>query len=45
MGSVDVCVEFQSAENFPANTAAYALILHNRVINYAPLTSVVQRLV
>jgi len=31
-GSVDVRLEFRSKNNFPANTTAYCLILHDRVI-------------
>ena len=30
--SVDVRLEFESAENFPAETAAYCLIIHDRII-------------
>lgn len=31
-GTVDVRLEFRSQNNFPANTTAYCLILHDRVI-------------
>lgn len=35
---VDVKVELQSKENFPPNTAAHCLLLHDRVIEYNPIT-------
>lgn len=44
-GPVDLRIEFDALENFPANTAAYALILHDRIINYSPFTGIVQRVV
>ena len=31
-GSVDIRLEFKAKENFPAQTAAYCLILHDRVL-------------
>ncbi|XP_015123466.1 uncharacterized protein LOC107045650 [Diachasma alloeum] len=31
-GPVDIRLEFESANNFPAQTAAYCLILHDRII-------------
>lgn len=42
-GPIDVRVEFEASTNFPPLTAAYALVLHDRVINYSPLTNIVQR--
>lgn len=36
-GPVDVRLEFESHENFPAETTAYCLILHDRVVDYSPL--------
>lgn len=44
-GPVDLRIEFESSENFPAETAAFALVLHDRIINYNPLTGIVQRVV
>ena len=35
---VDVKVELQSNDNFPANTAVYCLILHDRVVEYNPIS-------
>jgi len=43
-GTVDVRLEFESHENFPAGTTAYCLILHDRIVDYSPLSgAVVQR--
>ena len=35
---VDVKVELQSKSNFPESTAAYCLLLHDRVVEYNPIT-------
>lgn len=43
-GVVDVQIEWETDENVPADTTAYCLILHDRVIRYRPLTSIVQTL-
>ena len=43
-GSIDVRLEFESDQNFPANTAAYCLIIHNRVVEYSPFTGNVRRM-
>jgi len=37
-GPVDVRVEFESHANFPAETTAYCLIIHDRVLDYSPLS-------
>jgi hypothetical protein len=42
--TVDVRIEFDCRENVPANTTAYCLILHDRVIEYSPLTNVVRKI-
>ena len=36
-GPVDVRVEFESHANFPAETTAYCLIIHDRVVDYSCL--------
>jgi len=41
-GAVEVRLEWETAEAVPTNTAAYCLILHDRVVRYKPLSSVVQ---
>ncbi|XP_050453263.1 uncharacterized protein LOC126852467 [Cataglyphis hispanica] len=43
--TVDVRIEFDCKENFPSNTTAYCLIIHDRVVEYNPLTNVVRRIV
>lgn len=40
-GTVDVKVELESSEPFPANTYAYILLLHDALVSYRPLTNVV----
>lgn len=42
--TVDVRLEFDCKENIPANTTAYCLIIHDRVIEYSPLTNVVRKI-
>ncbi|EZA51130.1 hypothetical protein X777_10439 [Ooceraea biroi] len=43
--TVDVGIEFDCRRNVPPETTAYCLILHDRVVEYIPLTSVVRRVV
>jgi hypothetical protein len=42
--SVDLRIEFESESNFPANTAAYCLVIHDRVIQYNPFTVEVRKI-
>lgn len=42
--TVDVRIEFECRDNVPANTTAYCLILHDRVIEYSPLSNVVRKI-
>ncbi|XP_011882259.1 PREDICTED: uncharacterized protein LOC105569952 [Vollenhovia emeryi] len=42
--TVDVRLEFECKENVPVNTTAYCLIIHDRVVQYNPLTSVVRKI-
>ncbi|XP_014478524.1 PREDICTED: uncharacterized protein LOC106746433 [Dinoponera quadriceps] len=42
--TVDVRIEFECKENIPVNTTAYCLILHDRVVEYRPLTNIVSKL-
>lgn len=42
--TVDVRIEFECKENIPANTTAYCLILHDRVVEYSPLTNLVRKI-
>ena len=43
--TVDVRIEFECKENMPENTTAYCLIIHDRVVEYSPLTNIVRRIV
>ncbi|XP_077272754.1 uncharacterized protein LOC143903159 [Temnothorax americanus] len=43
--TVDVRLEFDCMENVPPNTSAYCLIIHDRVIEYNPLTNLVRKIV
>ena len=43
--TIDVRIEFECKDNVPDNTTAYCLIIHDRVIEYSPLTNIVRRLV
>ncbi|XP_011859488.1 PREDICTED: uncharacterized protein LOC105556981 [Vollenhovia emeryi] len=42
--TVDVRLEFECKENVPVNTTAYCLVIHDRVVQYNPLTSVVRKI-
>lgn len=41
-GAVDIRIEFETNKNIASNTSAYCLILHDRLVKYNPLTSVVR---
>ncbi|XP_011173815.1 uncharacterized protein LOC105205980 [Solenopsis invicta] len=43
--TVDVRIEFEYKENIPENITAYCLIIHDRVVQYNPLTNVVRKIV
>ena len=43
--TIDVRLEFDSHKNFPANTAAYCLIIHGRIIEYSPVSGEVKKIV
>ena len=43
-GAVDVRLEFESKENFPQGTSAYCLILHDKIIEYRPISGIVHKL-
>jgi len=44
ISNVDLRVEIEAANNFPANTAAYCLVIHDRVIQYNPFTGEVRKI-
>ena len=41
---VDIRLEFEAKHNFPAGTSAYCLILHDRIVQYSPVSGDVQKL-
>ena len=41
---VDIRLEFKAKENFPGGTSAYCLILHDRIVQYSPVSGDVQKL-
>jgi len=43
--TVDVRVEFDCRDNIPDNTTAYCLIIHDRIVEYSPLTNIVRKIV
>ncbi|XP_073979882.1 uncharacterized protein [Rhodnius prolixus] len=42
--SVDIRIELEASETFKADTTAYALILHDALVEYNPLTGLVRRI-
>ena len=44
-GPVDIRLEFEAKENFPPQNAAYCLSLHDRVIEYKPISGVIKKLI
>ena len=44
-GPVDVRLEFESSGNFPANTTAFCLIIHDRIIEYKPISGEIKKLI
>ncbi|XP_018405965.1 PREDICTED: uncharacterized protein LOC108782245 [Cyphomyrmex costatus] len=43
--TVDIRIEFECRANIPPSTTAYCLIIHDRVIEYIPLTNVVRKII
>ena len=44
-GPVDVRLEFESLGDFPANTTAFCLIIHDRIIENKPISREIKKLV
>lgn len=42
--SIDINLQFEFSENIPANTTAYCIIIHDRIIEYNPLSNIVRKL-
>ena len=43
-GSVDCRLEIEAVDNIPPETSAYCLIIHDRIIEYNPISSIVRKL-
>lgn len=43
-GSVDVRLEFQTVNEIPADTTAFCLLLHDRIMEYNPLSNIVRKI-
>ncbi|XP_065371808.1 uncharacterized protein LOC135963759 [Calliphora vicina] len=44
-GPIDLKIQFETRTSIPKNTSAYCLILHDRLIEYSPLTGIVRKIV
>lgn len=44
-GPIDIKIEFETATNVPANTSAYCILIHDRIIEYTPLKGQVRKIV
>ena len=42
---VDVRLEFETKKDIPANTSAYCMILHDRIVQYSPISGGIRKLV
>ncbi|XP_066590650.1 uncharacterized protein [Prorops nasuta] len=43
-GTVDIRIDFECKKDIPLNTSAYCLILHDRIVEYSPLTNIVRKI-
>lgn len=44
-GPIDVKIEFETSKPIPDNTSAYCLLIHDRLVEYSPLTGVVRKII
>lgn len=44
-GPIDVKIEFETKSNIPENTSAYCVLIHDRLVEYTPLTGLVRKIV
>lgn len=44
-GPIDLKIQFETDSPLPQNTSAYCLILHDRLVEYTPLTGIVRKIV
>ncbi|GBP03669.1 hypothetical protein EVAR_67679_1 [Eumeta japonica] len=42
-GPIDIKLEFETATNIPAKTAAYCILMHDRIIEYIPIRGQVRK--
>ncbi|XP_015604781.1 uncharacterized protein LOC107272285 [Cephus cinctus] len=45
LGPVDIRLEFEAQDNFPADTSAFCMILHDCIVEYNPISGGVKKLV
>lgn len=44
-GPIDIKIEFETDNNIPSNTSAYCILIHDRLVEYTPLTAQVRKVV
>lgn len=44
-GPIDIKIEFESNKNIAANTTAHCILIHDRLIEYTPLSGLVRKIV
>lgn len=44
-GPIDIKIEFETRKNIPDNTSAYCILIHDRLVEYTPLTGLVRKIV
>lgn len=42
--SVDLRVEIEASENFPANTAVFAIVINDSIFTYSPMSTIVRKM-
>ena len=42
--SIDLRIEIEASNNFPAHTSAYCLVIHDRIVQYNPFTGEVRKI-
>lgn len=42
-GPIDIKIEFETATNIAANTSAYCILIHDRIIEYIPIKGQVRK--
>lgn len=44
-GPVDIKIEFETGTNIPEKTSAFCILIHDRLIEYSPLTGLVRKVI